>query len=232
MVWNRKGEYDKALEFLNQSLNIWLKTLGNHHPNVATSYNNIGLAWNSKGKYEKAVEFFLKCLDIELSNYGEMHQNVMETYNKIGFLWRKIGDNNNALEYYQKILTMAIKTLDKQDSQLATSYFNVGLCQKDIGNFNGAIQSFNSAFNIQQKGGVAYQIATCHESLSENLKALAYYIKSAEIRKEDPDLAPQTNAIQQSIKACIRLAKELGKEGELPEWIKEKNSIIVKQTLL
>jgi hypothetical protein len=51
---------------------------------------------------------------------------------------------------------------------------------------------------------------------------LGYYIQSAEIRKEDPDFGIEAEATQESIKACIRLAKELGKEDELPDWINEK----------
>jgi hypothetical protein len=51
---------------------------------------------------------------------------------------------------------------------------------------------------------------------------LDYYIQSAEIRKEDPDFGIEAEATQESIKACIRLAKELRKVDELPEWIKDK----------
>ena len=37
------GQYDKALEYYQKSLAIWLKQLGPDHPHVAISYNNIGL---------------------------------------------------------------------------------------------------------------------------------------------------------------------------------------------
>ena len=37
------GLYDKALEHYQKSLAIFLKKLGPEHPDVATSYNNIGL---------------------------------------------------------------------------------------------------------------------------------------------------------------------------------------------
>ena len=66
-------------------------------------------------------------------------------------------------------------------------------------------------------------IAQCYEFLNEKQNALDYYIQSAKIRKEDPDAEIETEATQQSIKACIRLAKELGKEGELPGWMDEIN---------
>ena len=211
--------YDMALEFFHKGLDI-LESLEDVDPEIAKFYNNIGITWRNKGNFVKALEFFQKCLIIELSTFGEMHPNVAETYNKIGSVWRKIGDNCKALDFFQKVLTIELKTLEKQDPELVTSYFNIGICQKELGLYSIAIQSFNSAFNIQVKGGVAFQIAECYEALSENLQALDYYIQSAEIRKEDPDLGPEADSTQKSIKACFRLSKELGMESKLPAWMK------------
>ena len=42
MAYLTKGEYDKANEYLEKSLQIKLKTLGNDHPDNAISYNHIG----------------------------------------------------------------------------------------------------------------------------------------------------------------------------------------------
>jgi hypothetical protein len=53
--------------------------------------------------------------------------------------------------------------------------------------------------------------------LEENEKEL-YEI--ATIRKEDPDIGLEDEATKESISKAKRLAKELGKEGDLPEWMK------------
>jgi len=87
--------------------------------------------------------------------------------------------------------------------------------------YQTAIQSFKAGFAIQKTAGYPYRIAQCYEALSENHEALEYYLQSAEIRKDDPDLGIEAESTQESINDCIRLAKELGKEGELPDWIKE-----------
>ena len=44
------GQYDKALEYYQKSLAIYLKQLGADHPLLATSYNNIGLVHNNKAE--------------------------------------------------------------------------------------------------------------------------------------------------------------------------------------
>jgi CHAT domain-containing protein len=41
-----------------------LKPFGENHPNVATSYNNIGSAYVWKGEYEKAIEYYSKALTL------------------------------------------------------------------------------------------------------------------------------------------------------------------------
>jgi hypothetical protein len=43
-AYSSKGEYDKAVGYHEKALAIFLKALGTDHPDVATSYNNIGLA--------------------------------------------------------------------------------------------------------------------------------------------------------------------------------------------
>ena len=222
-VWKSKGEYDKALEFCQQCLDIQQKTLGNQHPSVAISYNNIGLVWDSKGEYGKALEFYEQCLVIQLKTLGNDHPSVSISYNNIGLAWDIKGEYGKALEFYEQCLEIQLKTLENEHPSVATSHYNIGNCQKELKLYHEAIHSFNAGFEIESLGGYPYNIAQCYEEISENSNALNYYIQSAQIRKEDPDLGIGDESTQESIKACIRLAKELGKEGELPKWIKENN---------
>ncbi len=48
---------------------------------------------------------------------------------------------------------------------------------------------------------------------------LDYYIQSANLRKERIGIYKE--ATQEAISNALRLAKELGREGELPEWMIE-----------
>jgi tetratricopeptide (TPR) repeat protein len=41
LVWKTKGEYDKALEFYQQCLDIQLKSFGPEHLDVASTKSNI-----------------------------------------------------------------------------------------------------------------------------------------------------------------------------------------------
>jgi tetratricopeptide (TPR) repeat protein len=54
-VYNSKGEYDKAIDYYENELQINLNAFDGQHPNVATTYNNLGGAWDSKGNTIKLL---------------------------------------------------------------------------------------------------------------------------------------------------------------------------------
>ena len=223
-AWSNKGEYDKALKFHQQSLDIRVKTFGNLHPHVAISYNNIGVVWHSKGEYNKALEFHLQSLDIRLKSLGNLHPDVATSYFRIGSAWDSMCEYDKALDFYLQCLDIRLKTLGNQHPDIADSYDKIGNCQRELKMHQTAIQSFKAGFAIKKTARYPFQIAQCYEALSENQEALDYYIQTAKIRKENSDLGIEAESTQQSIKACIRLAKELGRERELPEWMIEISS--------
>ena len=72
----RQGDYAKALEYHTKALAIFEKVFGSEHPDVATSYNNIGYVYYRQGDYAKALEFYTKALAIKEKVYGSEHPDV------------------------------------------------------------------------------------------------------------------------------------------------------------
>jgi tetratricopeptide (TPR) repeat protein len=53
------------------------KFLGEEHPNIATSYSNLGLAYGDKGEYDKAISYYEKSLGHRPEVSGrEEHLNI------------------------------------------------------------------------------------------------------------------------------------------------------------
>jgi tetratricopeptide (TPR) repeat protein len=222
-VCDSKGEYNKALEWYQKGLDIQLKTLGAEHPSVTTSYFNIGSVCANKGDYDKALEWYHKGLDIQLKTLGAEHPNVAISHYNLGSVHHNTGQYDKALAFYQLSMDILLKTMGNKDPAMATFYFEIGDCQKELQMYQEAIDSFKSGYEIEKLGGFPFYIGLCYEELAENENALQYYIQSAEIRKEDPDLGLVADSTQEAIAAAKRLAKELGKEDELPKWMKNDN---------
>ena len=93
-----------------------MNELGKDHPDVASSYNNIGSVYNDQGKKDKALKYFNKALDIRLKKLGKDHTRVAISCNNIGSVYKDRGTYDKAFEYYNK----AFKIFKKR---LGTSHF-------------------------------------------------------------------------------------------------------------
>ncbi|MEA3548454.1 MAG: tetratricopeptide repeat protein, partial [Thermodesulfobacteriota bacterium] len=150
--WNRYGlllhdvaQYDESIQAYNKALAIALKDLGEQHPKVATSYNNLGSAWYSKGDYDKAIAFYNKALAIVLKVLGDQHPKVAIYYNNLGSIWDSKGDYDKAIDFHNKALAIALKVLGDQHPKVAIYYNNLGEAWRKKEDYDKAIDFYNKA---------------------------------------------------------------------------------------
>ena len=229
-VWYFKEDYEKTVYYYEKNLNIRLKNQGEEHSSVATSYNNLGMTWFKRENTDLAMQYHEKALAIRLKTLGNENPLVASTYNNIGQTWNKKGDYDKAIIYYSKSLQIRLKTLGSNHPDLARTYNNMGNTLVKKGDFEKAIENFANCLAIYLKtlGGdhpsvaiLYYNIGEMHESKGEYEKALEHYVLSSQIRFKK--LGASNNLTKASIESAKRLAKELGKENELPDWMKEIN---------
>jgi tetratricopeptide (TPR) repeat protein len=227
-VWYYKEDYEKTVYYFEKSLNIRLKNQGEEHSLVATSYNNLGMTWFKRENTDLAMQYHEKALALRLKTMGDENPLVAFSYNNIGQTWNKKGDYDKAIIYYTKSLQIRLKTLGNNHPDLARSYNNIGDTLAKKGDFEKAIENFSKCLEIYMKtlGGdhpsvaiLYYNIGEMHESKAEYEKALEYYVLSSKIRFKK--LGASHNLTNKSIESAKRIAKELGKENELPERMNE-----------
>ena len=86
LVYDNKGEYDKALEYYQKSLAIKLKQLGPEHPSVAISYHNMAYVYKAKKDLAKAKEYWEKAYAIRLKKLGPNHPDTKGTKSQLDAL--------------------------------------------------------------------------------------------------------------------------------------------------
>ena len=193
VVYEKQGEFDKALEFHKKALDICEKVLGREHPDTATSYNNIGNVYYSNGEYDKALEFHKKTLEIREKVLGKKHPDTATSYNNIGSVYEKQGEYNKVLEYYFMALNIDEKVLGKEHPYTAIDYNNIGLVYDSQGEFNKALEFHKKALDIREKvlgkehpdtASSYSNIGSVYDSQGEYNKALEYHKKALEIREK------------------------------------------------
>jgi tetratricopeptide (TPR) repeat protein len=75
------GRYEDALPLYTPALEIWLEQLGERHPDVATSFNNLAFLYQSTGRYPEAIANYQKALSIAEESLGKEHPNTVTIRN-------------------------------------------------------------------------------------------------------------------------------------------------------
>ncbi|CAF1166040.1 unnamed protein product [Adineta steineri] len=208
-VHMNQGDYEKAIWYYEQALQIFQKYLPSNHPDLATSYNNIGLVYKNMGDYSKALSFYEKALEIQQKTLPSDHPSLAISYNNIGNVYNIMGDYSKALSFYEKALEIQQKTLPSNHPHLATSYINIGLIYSKMTQYSKALSFFEKALEIQQKSlpsnhpllATSYNnIGGMYNKMGERSKALLSHEKALNIRKKTlpsnhPDLAQSYNNI-------------------------------------
>ncbi len=181
--------YDRALSYYQKVLRN-AQQYGENHPDVATSYNNMGLVYDAQGDYAKALEYHNKALKIRLATFGENHPDVATSYNNMGLVYYSQGDYAKALEYYNKALKIWLAIFGENHPNVATSYNNMGMVYYAQGNYAKTLKYHNKALEIRlaifgekhPDVTISYNnMGMVYYAQSDYTKALEYYNKALKI---------------------------------------------------
>ncbi|CAF0758426.1 unnamed protein product [Adineta steineri] len=201
-VKDDQGDYEKAIWYHEQGFAIQQRTLPSNHPDLATSYSNVGSVYNNMGNCDKALQIYLETLP---SN----HPDLAASYNNIGLVKNKMAKYSEALSFYKRAHKIREATLPSNHPHLATSYDNIAGVYGNMGQHPNALPLHKKALQIYLKtlpsnhpdlatsynniGGVYYM-------MGDNPEARSYYEKAREIEEktlpsDHPDLAITYNNI-------------------------------------
>ncbi|CAF0785941.1 unnamed protein product [Adineta steineri] len=189
-VKNDQGDYEKAIWYYEQAVEIRQKTLPSNHPDLATSYNNIGSVYNRIGEYLKALSYYEKALEIRETFLPSSHPDLASSYNNIGSVYNRMGEYSKALSFYDKALEIYQKTLLSNHPHLAISYNNISNVYDNMGEYSKALSFYEKALEIREKFLPSYHpdlaslynnIGSVYNRMGEYSNALSFYEKTLEI---------------------------------------------------
>lgn len=81
-----QNKYKEAANLLNDALTIREKTLGENHPAVAATLNNLAVLYGKRGKYKDAEPLCKRALEIREKVLGRDHPDVAKQLNNLALL--------------------------------------------------------------------------------------------------------------------------------------------------
>ena len=188
----RQGNAFEAKAYYTQALKMTKAFLGECHPSVADTLNNLGLAWSDLGEKKKAIEYYEKALEMKKAFLGESHPSVASTLHNLGLAWSDLGEKKKAIEYYEKALEMTKAFLGESHPSVADTLIGLGAVWSDLGEKKKAIEYYKKALEMTKAflgeshpsvADTLNNLGNAWSDLGEKKKAIEYYEKALEMTK-------------------------------------------------
>ena len=98
----RAGNYDRALTVAKKALKVAEKNAGPHHPDVATSLNNLALLSYSQSNFAQAEPLYKRSLAIWEKALGPDHPHVATNLENMALLYRATNRQQEAEKLEQR----------------------------------------------------------------------------------------------------------------------------------
>lgn len=157
---------NRAIEICNKNLAVKNSANKNTYLRIkAAALNNIGYIQQNLNYVKPALDYYFQSAKIQ-EEIGDI-SGLAQSLNNIGFVYQGLDDTIKAFMYYEK--SLHLREGLKENSGIAQSLNNLGLMYRKYG--DPSCKSKEK--NVCQKAGTQ--------------KALAYYLRSLELKKEVND---------------------------------------------
>ena len=188
-VWQALGNYNKAYEFLMESLNIFNGLQALDH--VAIIENNLATLFERKGNYEKAISLYKQAISTNIALFGEMYREVGVCYSNLGLVYNATGDYDLSIEYCLKALHIARYNYGENHLNTSFAYNNLASSYHEAGFLHKGLACYESALEIEldllgmdnpHTATTYHNIGVLYDDLGEHEKGMQYVLTALDIR--------------------------------------------------
>ena len=166
---------------LNDALAIREKTLGENHPAVAATLNNLAVLYGKRGKYKDAEPLCKRALEIREKVLGSEHPDVAKQLNNLALLCQNQGKYEEVEKYYQRALAIYESKLGQDDPNVAKTKNNLASAYLKQGKYKEAEILYKQVLTR------AHERSIEAGSIDESNKPIWQVAEEREENKNNPD---------------------------------------------
>ena len=121
-AYDKKEEYDRAIEYYEKALKLELERCGPDNPDIATSYNNFGLRCTKAKDYEKAFEYLSKAAEKCMDERGDFSFKNAPVIGNYGHALGMRGETEKGLFFSHRSLKCKLEQETPSYSSIQKSY--------------------------------------------------------------------------------------------------------------
>jgi serine/threonine protein kinase/Tfp pilus assembly protein PilF len=185
-VYESLGEYQKAEAMSREALAIRRKLLGNEHPDVADSLNNLALALHAQGRLAEAETMYREALAIQKRLWGDRHPSVPDALHNLADVLRAQGKLAEAETLHREILAMRRKRLGNEHPDVANSLNSLAGVLWNQGKLAEAETAYREALAMNRRllGNQHPNVATALRNLAGVLRAQGKLTEAESLHRE------------------------------------------------
>ena len=168
LFYQGQGAYGQAEPWYRDCLAVTRDRLGEAHPDVATSLNNLALLYASQGRYSEAEPLLQEALALSKQLLGEAHPAVATSLNNLAELYRSQGRYSEAEPLYQEALVLIKQLLGEAHPHVASSLNNLAVLYKSQGRYSEAEPLYQEALALYKQ-----LLGEAHPTVASSLNNLA-----------------------------------------------------------
>jgi tetratricopeptide (TPR) repeat protein len=164
-----QGLYGQAEPWYQRCLRVTTERLGQEHPSVTTSLNNLAGLYYYQGRYGEAKSLYLQALEQSKQLLGAEHPNVATSLNNLAELYRSQGHYWKAEPLYLQALELRKQLLGQEHSDVAQSLNNLAELYRSQGRYEKAEPLYLQALELWKQ-----LLGAEHPNVATSLNNLAF----------------------------------------------------------
>jgi tetratricopeptide (TPR) repeat protein len=189
-----QGLYALAEPWYQQCLSTVQTRLGQEHPSVATSLNNLAGLYFLQGRYSEAEPLYQQALELSQRLLGQDHPDVATSLNNLAYLYQSQGRYSEAEPLYLQALELYQRLLGQDHPDVASSLNNLATLYFLQGRYSEAEPLHQQALELYQR-----LLGQDHPGVASSLNNLAYLYQSQGRYSEAEPLYQQALELRQRL---------------------------------
>jgi CHAT domain-containing protein len=197
--------YTLEVEYTLKSLESKRKVWGTNNEDEALALKAVAIAYEHLEDYRNASDYFEKAFDIFEQIYAEGSVEIADQYDSYSIILSGLNDTEQAVTFANRAYQIRKRLLGKNhpDSydvfqNIGNIYYDAALYKKALLQYTDAEKTVKNLNDPQAESRLYYNIAQCHEMLSDFESMNHYLEKTLQIQKNTRDVRQVHTLIAQA----------------------------------
>jgi tetratricopeptide (TPR) repeat protein len=150
-VLMKAGKYSNMVAYAKEALEMYIRLLGNEHPNTLVAMNNLSLCYRDVGRLQEAVTLSEEVYELRKRILGDEHPHTLSSMNNLSACYSDVGRNREALVLTEKVMELSKQILGGEHPNTLMIMSNLSNRYNDVGRNREALELAEKVLELRRR---------------------------------------------------------------------------------